>query len=288
MLEQTLTPEALPTSIRSSLGEGPCWQADRLHWVDITGRQLHSSTLDGSEVRSVYLPQMAGFVVPHADGGWVAGFQDGLWHSDANLTEWRRLWAASYPLETHRLNDGKTDPQGRVWFGSMTYAELEPASALYRYDAAGVSEQMAGVTTSNGLGWSPDQRTFYYTDSLPRVIWAFDFDSATGDISSPRVFAHDPEGYLPDGGAVDDEGCFWSAKWNGGRIVRYAPDGRIDLVWHLPVANPTSCAFAGPDRSILAVTTAQAVDPGRAHELDGSVLLIPTTTTGPAPTLARF
>lgn len=288
MLERTLMPEFLPTSIRSSLGDGPCWDGHQLHWVDIQGRKLNSATLDGSLASSVDLPQMASFAIPHADGGWVAGFQDGLWRSDATATGWHQVWEAPHPTETHRLNDGKADPQGRLWFGSMTYAELEPISALYRLDGSGVTEQMAGVITSNGLDWSPDLRTFYYTDSLPRVIWAFDFDAASGDIANPRVFAQDPEDYLPDGGTIDDEGCFWSAKWNGGRLVRYAPDGRIDLVWHLPVANPTSCTFVGPDRSVLAVTTAQSADPNRAHELDGSVLLIPTQTTGPAMTPVRF
>lgn len=288
MLERTVAPEILPNPIRTSLGEGPVWDGQQLHWVDITERKLHSSSLDGAQTSTIDLPQMAGFAVPHAEGGWVAGFQDGLWRSTSDATDWRQLWAAPYPLETHRLNDGKADPQGRVWFGSMSYAELEPISALYRHDAAGVTQQMAGITTSNGLDWSPDQRTFYYTDSLPRVIWAYDFDADSGEITNPRVFAQDPEGYLPDGGAIDDEGCFWSAKWNGARIVRYAPDGRIDLVWHLPVANPTSCTFVGPDRSILAVTCAQAVDPSRASELDGTIMLIQTQTTGPALNLARF
>lgn len=288
MLERTLTPEILPTPIRTSLGEGPWWDGQQLHWVDITGRKLHSATLDGTQTKSVDLPQLPGFAIPHAAGGWVAGFQDGLWRGDAAAENWHQVWTAPHPTQTHRLNDGKADPQGRLWFGSMTYAELEPVSALYRLDASGVTEQMVGVTTSNGLDWSPDQRTFYYTDSVPRVIWAFDFDAATGDITNPRVFAQDPEGYLPDGAAIDNEGCLWSAKWNGGRVVRYAPDGRIDLVWHLPVANPTSCAFVGPDRSVLAVTSAQAVDRSRAGELDGSVLLIPTGTTGPAMTPVGF
>lgn len=285
---RTLTPDILPSPIRTSLGEGPSWDGQRLHWVDITGRKLHSSTLDGTQATSIDLPQMAGFAVPHASGGWLAGFQDGLYRGDLDGHDWQRVWQAPHPTETHRMNDGKTDPQGRVWFGSMTYTERDATSALYRQDAAGVTEQMAGITTSNGLDWSPDQRTFYYTDSLPRVIWAFDFDADSGDITNPRVFAQDPEGYLPDGGTIDADGFFWSAKWNGGRIVRYAPDGRIDLVWQIPVANPTSCTFVGPDRSILAVTSAQAIDPARANELDGSILLIPTETTGLPLNLAKF
>jgi len=233
------------------------------------------------------LPQMVGFAIPHAQGGWVAGLTDGLWLSSADVSDWRRIWQAPHSPSTHRLNDGKADPHGRVWFGSMTYTEDEPTSALYRWDRDGVTEQLAGVTTSNGLDWSPDRRTFYYTDSIPRIIWAFDYDDESGRISNRRVFAQDPEGYVPDGGTIDDDGCFWSAKWNGARLVRYTPDGQIDLIWHLPVNNPTSCCFVGSDRSVLAVTTAIPPDPTRASELDGAVLLIPTATTGPAVTVAN-
>ncbi len=288
MIERTITPDILQTPWRNTLGEGPSWIKDRLSWVDIIEKKLHCANLDGSDAVTHELPQMAGFAVPHADGGWLAGLQDGLWRTDASVRDWEQVWKAPHPTETHRLNDGKTDPLGRVWFGSMTFAERDPVSALYRQDADGVAEQVTGVTTSNGLDWSPDGRTFYYTDSVPRVIWAYDFDMDSGAISRPRVFAQDPEAFLPDGGTIDDEGCFWSAKWNGRRVVRYAPDGRIDLIWHLPVSSPTSCTFVGADRSILAVTTARIADMCHDQELDGAVLLIQTNTTGPASTPAIY
>ena len=286
MMEKTVTPEILEVPFLATLGEGPVWLGNKLAWVDIKGRKLNIADLDGSDHVQHETPQMIGFAVPHADGGWLAGFEDGLWRSDAAVSDWRRAWHASHPTETHRINDGKTDPRGRTWFGSMTHAEKEPVAALYRLDAAGVSQQVAGITTSNGLDWSPDGKTFYYTDSIPRVIWAYDFDMDSGELRNPRVFARDPDAYVPDGCAIDDEGCLWSAKWNGGRVIRYAPDGRIDLIWHLPVTSPTSCAFAGDDRSVLAVTSARLPELGHNSELDGSVLLIPTQTTGPAMTSA--
>lgn len=288
MIEHTVTPDILPVPWRSTLGEGPCWLNGTLSWVDIYEKKLHCASLDASAVISHDLPQMAGFATPHADGGWLAGFQDGLWRTDAEVREWRQVWKAPHPTETHRFNDGKTDPMGRVWFGSMTYAERDPVSALYRLDATGVAQVVTGVTTSNGLDWSPDGSTFYYTDSPPRVIWAYDFDMDSGTLTDPRVFAQDPETYLPDGGTIDDEGFFWSAKWNGRRVVRYAPDGRIDLIWQLPVTSPTSCTFVGEDRSILAVTTARIAELGHDQELDGAVLLIQTNTTGPATTPAIY
>lgn len=287
MLASTPVFDTLAFPSRAQLGEGPVWDGTQLHWVDILGRRLFSSDLDAAVTRTTDLPQMPGFAVPDIAGGWLAGFPDGLWRSNVALTEWEQLWHAPHPLETHRINDGKTDPQGRVWFGSMTYAEVDPLSALYRLDGSGVTEELAHVTTSNGLDWSPDHRTFYYTDSIPRVIWAFDYDEASGDISNKREFARDPAGYVPDGGCIDDDGCFWSCKWNGSRIVRYTPDGGIDLVWELPVHNPTSCTFVGPDRSVLAITSAQSTDPSCASEFDGAVLLIQTRTAGPTMTRAR-
>lgn len=164
--------------------------------------------------------------------------------------------------------------------GSMTYEEREPVSALYRSYVGDVDQILPGVITSNGLGWSPDDRTFYFTDSIARVIWAFDFDSSSGVVTNQRVFAEDPRGYVPDGLAVDDEGCVWSCKWDGAKIVRYGPDGRILAELAMPVARPTSCAFIGTDRSTLAVTTALPAD-APVGGLDGALLVFDPGVTGP-------
>lgn len=285
--EKTLHPDILPGIDRAQLGEGPWWDGHRLAWVDILGKRLNFTTLDGTDYRSHPLPQMPGFAVPDRDGGWIAGFPDGLYRCDSQISQWQRLWQAPHPTSTHRLNDGKCDPAGRIWFGSMTYAEVDPVAALYCYDRGSATEQRSGVVTSNGLDWSPDHRTFYYTDSIPQTIWAYDYDQASGAISNPRVFAQDSGQMVPDGGTIDADGCFWSAKWLGGRIVRYTPTGSIDLVWHLPTAYPTSLAFVGDDLSTLAVTTARAKDQTLANELDGSIFLIPTSTHGLAMTPAN-
>lgn len=284
--EKTLSPDLLPTPERARLAEGPWWDGITLTWVDILGKRLNRCHLDGSGYESHELPQLPGFAVPHRDGGWVAGFQDGLYRSDPAITTWTRIWQAPHETTTHRLNDGKCDPAGRIWFGSMSYAETEPTSALYRYSSGQTSCQRSQVITSNGLDWSPDHKTFYYTDSRVQTIWAYDYDEDSGEISHERIFAQDSGKMVPDGGTIDAEGCFWSAKWLGGQIVRYRPDGRIDLIWHLPTSCPTSLAFVGDDLSTLAVTTAQAPDASAAGELDGSIFLIPTNTTGLAMTPA--
>jgi sugar lactone lactonase YvrE len=156
-----------------------------------------------------------------------------------------------------RFNDGKTDPQGRFWAGKMSD---NPENSLFRLDPdQSVHRMESNVIVSNGLGWSPDHRVMYFTDSLARVIYAYDFDAETGQIANRRVFASIPdtpgEG-LPDGLAVDEQGGVWSARWGGWKIVRYSPEGRIEDEIAMPVEFPTSCAFGGPDLNHLYITSA--------------------------------
>lgn len=135
-----------------------------------------------------------------------------------------------------------------------------PENSLFRLGADGSIRRMeSGIIVSNGLGWSPDNRTFYYTDSEARVIFAYDFDPLSGDIANRRVFADIPNAIdegIPDGLAVDVDGCIWSARWGGWKVVRYDPQGRILEEIAMPVEFPTSCAFGGPDLEDLYITSA--------------------------------
>ena len=162
-------------------------------------------------------------------------------------------------LAGNRFNDGAVDPQGRFWFGSMDLAETEPTGSFYcLHPDMTVSSAFGGIICSNGPAWSPDGRTMYHVDSTRRIIRAYDFDPATGTVGPGRVFVSDEgESWYPDGVTVDAEGFVWNCKWDGGRIVRYAPDGTVDRVVTLPVPRPTRCAFVGPDLSTLAVTSAR-------------------------------
>jgi sugar lactone lactonase YvrE len=244
---------------RCLLGEGPWWSAkeDRLYWVDITGRRVHRAALDGAAYRSWEMPSDVGFVVPHRDGGAVVGLRDGLHHLDLETGETRLLLPLEQDRPDQRFNDGKCDPQGRLWFGSMGDDCAEPVGALYRYDGgSGSTRVLGGVLTSNGLGWSPDGTRMYYTDSPRKRIDRLDFDAGTGTVSARRPFAATWGEGLPDGLAVDSEGFVWSAMWDGACVVRYAPDGSVDRTVPMPVARPTSCMFAGPDLSTLVITSA--------------------------------
>jgi sugar lactone lactonase YvrE len=272
-------PEVLD-GVQTRLGESPWWDGARLSWVDILGKALHTQDLTTGDTVTYETPGVPGFAIPTEPGDWAVGLGDGLYTFAPEGERWRQTWIAPHDPATHRMNDAKTDSRGRLWMGSMTYEEREPVAALYRSSAGHVDQILPGIITSNGLGWSPDERTFYFTDSIARLIWAFDFDPDAGLATNQRIFAQDPSGYVPDGLAVDDEGCVWSCKWDGAKIVRYSPDGRIVTDLAVPVARPTSCAFVGCDRSTLAVTTALPSKARRA-ELDGTLLLFDLGVTGP-------
>lgn len=271
--------ELLAVSSRDHLGEGPWWDAARaeLLWVDILGRRVRRATLDGVEAEELTTPSEVGFAVRDSEGRVLAGLSDGLAVCDPDVGEWTGIWTGDHDASMLRINDGKTDHDGRVWFGTMHRAETEPAGALYSFGDGTATLHVDGITTSNGLGWSPDGALFYYTDSMARAIWVFDVGD-DGGISNRRVFAADPGDYVPDGLTVDAAGCLWGAKWNGGRVVRYTPDGAVDRVLELPVAKPTSVAFAGAGLDTLVITSAQMEDGD--GDLAGSVFLLDVGVTG--------
>ena len=204
---------------------------------------------------------------------------------------------APVPFDPCRFfsNDGKCDPQGRLWFGPM-YEPLAPppaaepaASPLLRFDAATrrCVPQTHAVNVSNGIAWSADGRTMYHSDTRKKTIYTYDFDGATGTLGERRQFAVvDTSGQGgPDGGAVDSEGCYWSAIYGAGKLLRFDPEGRVEREVAMPVRNPTMPAFGGPDLRTLYVTSARRAN-GRwdrwLHPRDGGVFAF----QGPAPGLA--
>ena len=272
-------------SAQAELGEGPVWHPDekQLYFLDITrGRQHRFNPRTGAFV-TVNLGVVTGSMGVRASGGWVMATRKGfaLWDSASNQMTYIGDPDAD-ESEQVRFNDGKTDPQGRFWAGKMSDTFT---NSLYRLDAdRSIHRMESGIGTSNGLGWSPDQRTFYFTDSPAMKIYAYDYDAASGSISNRRVFASIPEGEgLPDGLTIDSEGCVWSARWGGWRVVRYRPDGSIDSVVKLPVELVTSCAFGGPDLTELYITSAYIEVPRnrRAEQpLAGDVFRVKTTIQG--------
>jgi sugar lactone lactonase YvrE len=246
---------------RCALGEGPVWDVRRakLWFVDLKGDALLSwSEAEGG--RTFPFPGGPSVVVP------ILGADDLLCVTRSGLERWRpeggaRRLVGRFEHEPpgNRPNDGKCDPSGRLWVGTMDDAEAAFSGTLYRFDSSGAPMAVAGsVGVSNGLGWSPSADVFYYTDSLRRRIWRAAFDLASGDLGPLEVFVDVETGTgAPDGLAVDSEGFVWSAHWDGWRITRYDPDGAVDRIIPFPGPRPTSLCFGGSDLRTLYVTSAR-------------------------------
>ena len=280
--------EAVPsTTEQTILGEGLRWDAQRgeLLRVDIAAGHVFRDRIadDGSliPIRTYRLPGTVGAVAPiEGDRGWLLAAGRGFALLDPDGA-FRVI--AEVASEGSRMNDGAADPQGRFWAG--TVADRPGAAVLYRLERDGrIDAMLDGLTTSNGIGWSPDGRTMYLADSGPRVIHAFDFDGDAGTISGGRVLVTVPDEVgTPDGLTVDAEGDLWVAIWGGGRVHRYSPAGELRQVLAVPAAQTTSCAFAGPGLHRLYVTTATedwTDDERRADPKAGLVYRFETDATG--------
>jgi sugar lactone lactonase YvrE len=241
----------------AELAEGPVWDArtNRLVWVDILARRIHLTDVRTGDGGLIEVPLHVGAVVPRAAGGFVAALQDGFWVVGDGAPHWITQVAEARP--GLRFNDGKCDPAGRFWAGTMAYDRSKGAAALYRLDPDGrATLVLDGVTISNGLAWSLDGRTMYYIDTPTQRIDAFSFTPATGAISHRRAVIRIPADVgSPDGMTIDAEGGLWVALWGGGAVHRYL-EGRLDQVIKLPVSQPTSCTFGGEDLDELYVTSA--------------------------------
>jgi sugar lactone lactonase YvrE len=253
----TSAPECVLRSA-CELGEGPVWRAaDRSVWfVDIKGPRIHRFEPATGAAWSWQAPAQVGFIVPLADGRWIAGLKTGLHRFDPASGGFELLARIEDPALDNRLNDGCVDPKGRLWFGSMHDGETNLTGALYRYDARGVVRMDDGYCITNGPAVSPDGRLLYHTDTLKKVIYAFDL-ADDGSLSGKRVFARieDGAGY-PDGPVVDAEGCLWTGLYGGWGARRYSPAGKQIGFVRLPVANVTKIALGGPDLRTAYATTA--------------------------------
>jgi sugar lactone lactonase YvrE len=265
------------------VGESPLWcPRDRvLYWVDITGQKIHRYHPGTGASDTFALPQPVTCVALRARGGLVITLRKNFAFFDPTT---QRLEVLSDPepgAPDNRFNDGKCDRQGRFWAGTMSSTHWDaPAGALYRLDAdTRATLVQPGAVCANGIAWSPDDRTMYFVESFRYAIYAYDFDPAAGAVARRRVFASiDPRwGGFPDGLTVDADGCVWCVHNAVGRVVRYAPDGGVDRVIHVPVPRPCSCAFGGDRLDTLYVTTArETLHPDQLAQfpLSGSVFAI--------------
>lgn len=242
------------------LAESPSWDAKRrvLYWADLERPAIFRWNSQHGQTGFWPMSEPLGCVATARSGRLIFADAAGIGVLTPDTGEIERISDPEVSLPDNRFNDGKVDRQGRFWAGTMPAQGVQPSGSLYRMDRnLKVRRMDEGFICSNGMGWSPDDRTMYFTDSIVRTIWAYDFEAASGQIGNRRVFARLPaDDGLPDGLAVDSEGFVWSAIWDGWRLIRYAPDGDIDREIRMPVQRPTSCAFGGDDLSTLFVTSA--------------------------------
>jgi len=273
---------------RCILGEGPLWHPveRRIYWLDIARQVIHRCCIDSDRVEEIATGCVVGGTTLQEDGSLLLMGARGALHvlRDDSVAE---LVAPSRRLHGYRFNDAIADPLGGIFSGIMAVRESprarfdllgrvrsrlertgflrgpdERPGVLYRYDPSGVRTTiLASTGRPNGMGFSPDGRLFYFTDSLAKRIYAFDYDQTTGRVTRQRVFVEArAETGTPDGLAVDAEGGVWSAQWSGGCVIRYDPNGVEQRRVHFPARLVTSLAFGGDDLAIAFVTTAGGTD----------------------------
>lgn len=245
---------------RNVLGESALWcpAERRLWWIDISNPSLWSWQARAQKVERWPLPKPIGSFALRHGGGFLLAFRHGYATLDEPGGELRWLQPAGLSLGDERFNDGKVDRAGRFWAGTLDRRLSSPIGQLYRMDKGAVKVVDRGFTISNGIGWSPDNRVMYFTDTPSRRIYRYDFDLAAGTATGRRVFVEAEAGHGgPDGLTVDAEGFVWSAQFDRWCVNRYAPDGRLERSLRLPVQRPTTCMFGGPDLETLYVTSAR-------------------------------
>lgn len=245
----------------ATLGEGPSWDADgnRLLWVDIESHLLHVYYPDSGEDVTYEVGQSIGAVVPYREDEVIVALYEGFHKYQLSTGVLTFIANPEHDLPNNRFNDGKCDPVGRFWAGTMSLDGQANCGSLYCLDHdLSVRKVLDNVSTSNGLGWSPDGLTMYFIDTPSRQVDAFDYDQATGTTSNRRIAFKMPEGSgYPDGMTVDGEGMLWIAEWDGGRVVRWNPHtGQLLDTIVVPSGHVTSCVFGGSELEDLYITTA--------------------------------
>jgi sugar lactone lactonase YvrE len=293
---------ALPVGV-SLLGESPFWQQESggwLWWCDIPGKTVHAVQPTSMAHAWWEFDVEPCSCAPLPDGDVVLAMRDGFYRFHPATHRLDLLAPAPYDTRHERFNDGKADSKGRFWVGTIYEPRDAAKAALYRYAGFRMQRMAEGITVSNGLAFSPDERTMYWSDTKAHTIYAFDYESLGGSIRNRRVFAsfapRDPAkplaayGGRPDGAAVDAEGCYWVAMFEGGRLLRLSPRGEIVAEIRLPVSCPTMPCFGGKDLRTLYVTSSRENRPAAelaAEPWAGAVLQMRVSVPGLPVNYAR-
>lgn len=250
------------------VGEGCCWHSEkkRLYWIDIDGKKLHIYSPETQSNRTINSEVVIGCVVPRKSGGVVLASDKGFVSLDIETEKYTYLVDPESHLPSNRFNDGKCDPVGRFLAGTMATDNSLNQGTLYSLDKdLSIKQLLGNLSTSNGIGWSPDYGTMYLIDSPTKKVFAFDYNLDTGDINNRRVAVSIPDrfpdgksGGWPDGMTVDQEGMIWVALWSGYKVTRWNPKtGELLQIINVPARNVTCCTFGGENLNELYITTAR-------------------------------
>jgi sugar lactone lactonase YvrE len=262
------------------LGECPLWdrRSGLVWWLDILKPAVQSYDPRTRRHRVYPLPgRNCGCAALRASGGLILAMDNGLHAFDVTSGLGELLCQPEPDKPENRYNDGRCDRSGRLWIGTMHLSTKKPTGSFYSIGPTlAVRRHLENLTVPNSTAFSPDDRILYFADTPRHIIWAFDFDIEAGEISNQRAFV-DLSGRkaYPDGSCVDADGFLWNAEYGGGRLVRYAPDGRVDRTIEVPVENPTCCCFGGDNLDTLYVTSAAGSVAGSLLALDVGVRGLP-------------
>jgi sugar lactone lactonase YvrE len=288
------------STVPDMLGESPFWHPTEkmLYWIDIPGKKIHRSSLDGMVTDGWDMTQEPGCIAPAKRGGLIIALRDGIYRAAHWQADLVKIASVTYDTATQRFNDGKCDTAGRFWAGSMFEPRTERLAALYRLDSRDTVDHKKSpkfdmvqkdAILANGLGWSPDNKTIYWADTVDQIIHAWDWDAVTGSMSNKRVFQKfdaKPAGRTlensqgvnyqgrPDGCAIDTQGNYYIAMYDGQCILKFAPSGKLLETIPTPTRCTTMPCFGGEDMKTLFITTSsfmRSAEELKAQPLAGHV-----------------
>jgi len=256
-----MSPEVV-SGIKCELGEGPLWDEtkNQICWIDILNGNIHEWQPSTKTSNTHLVGQMIGAMAVCDDGNYIAALKDGFGFINRKTGKVDMITNPEKDLPENRFNDGKCDPAGRFWAGTMPIAEDKSSGSLYVLDASlNVRKKEFNISVSNGLAWSLDHKTMYFIDSPTRKVVGYDYDKESGELANKRtVVTIAEEDGFPDGMTIDHEGMLWVAHWGGWQVARYDPGtGKKLLSITMPVSQVTSCTFGGETLNDIYITSAR-------------------------------
>ncbi|WNB90768.1 SMP-30/gluconolactonase/LRE family protein [Bacillus sp. NEB1478] len=252
----------LVVDAKATLGEGPCWDRENqlLYWVDIQNKKVCIHNPNTNDNKEIQLDQLVGAAVLRKSGGLILAMEKGFYSLNLKTYSLEQIVDPEGHMLGNRFNDGKVDPKGRFWAGTMSLNEEKEKGSLYcLHTDLTVEKKVSQLTISNGIAWSPDHRYMYLIDTPTRKVTRYQYDNETGNITNPEDVIAFPQGVgNPDGMTIDEDGMLWIAHWGGARVSRWNPETgeQIDEIC-VPAKNVTSCTFGGESLDELYITTAR-------------------------------